>query len=112
VLVSVAVSAAVSAGVAWVVAGLTTPTASTVADEGTATFLIRRGNERAELQVFYKVPFASPPKLTFPEGVGEDAEVVEQRADSFKLRSSWAHIASEKTVSVVWRAEGVLVPQR
>src|SRR5688500_577925 len=76
VLVSVVISAAVSAAVAWVVAGLTRPMASTVMDEGTATFLIRRGNERAECQVFYKIPFASPPKLTFPQGVGDDAELV------------------------------------
>jgi len=68
-------------------------------------------NNGAEVQVYYKVPFASPPHLTFLDNDQGRApwrtqiEVVEQKPDSFKIR---ALIRSDSGIlKMKWCAEGV-----
>jgi hypothetical protein len=57
----------------------------------------------AEVVVFYKIPFVGPPQLTFPDANdGPKIQVIEQKADSFKLRSGVLGLGRVK-----WRAEGV-----
>ena len=57
----------------------------------------------AEVVVFYKIPFAGPPQLTFPDANdGPKVQVIEQKADSFKLRSGVLGLGRVK-----WRAEGI-----
>jgi hypothetical protein len=63
----------------------------------------------AELEVFYKVPFAAPPNLTFPDGLDQTrCQVADQKAGSFKLRRSASGFAGEPTIAKVkWKAEGL-----
>jgi len=62
------------------------------------------GEKPAELDVFYKTPFASPPYLTFPDGLRESCVVADQKATSFKLRRTAT--AGTSYVEVKWHAEG------
>src|SRR6185437_12206253 len=84
-LVSALVACVVAAATTFVTMRLlgpqaTTHSATTVL-EGVAE--MRSG---AQLEVFYKTPFDSPPNLTFPDGLGEvRCHVTEQKAGSFTL---------------------------
>jgi hypothetical protein len=62
------------------------------------------GEKPSELDVFYKTPFASPPYLTFPDGLTESCTVADQKATSFKLRRTAT--AGTAYVEVKWHAEG------
>jgi len=75
----------------------------TVVLEGVAKVPLA-GEKPSELDVFYKTPFASPPHLTFPDGLSESCIVADQKPASFKLRRT----ATAGTVyaEVKWRAEG------
>lgn len=68
--------------------------------------------EEGQLEVFYKVPFAQSPHLTFPEGLidGERfrCRLLEQKAGSFKLQRE--SISGADTALVKWRAEGIVAP--
>jgi hypothetical protein len=82
---------------------LQTPT--TVVLEGEAeVHLARSREEPAELEVFYKAPFAAPPHLTFPEGLDNGCQVADQKAGGFKLR----RIQRDGLIfaKVKWKAEG------
>jgi hypothetical protein len=61
-----------------------------------------------KIEVFYKIPFAAPPHLTFPEGLRQySCEVEEQKAGSFVLKRSGASPPSEPFIAIVkWKAEG------
>ena len=50
------------------------------------------------------MPFATPPYLSFPDGL-EDCEVVDQKPGSFKLRRYAA--GGNTWASVKWKAEGL-----
>jgi hypothetical protein len=80
-------------------------TPATVVLEGVAeVHLARSSEDPAELEVFYKAPFAGPPHLTFPEGLDNGCQVADQKVGGFKLRRI------EKNgltfVKVKWKAEG------
>jgi hypothetical protein len=63
-----------------------------------------QADHTTEVQVYYKVPFATPPLLTFPDASqGAQIEVVEQKPDSFKVRAFVRGV----DLKVKWRAEGV-----
>ncbi len=80
----------------------------TAAEEGVAEVPVMGESKKGEMQVFYRAPFASPPKLTFPEGLPDDCFVVEQKADSFKLGRDVSTRGLYQTVArVKWRAEGL-----
>jgi len=76
----------------------------TVVLEGVAKVPLARYGKPSELDVFYKTPFASPPHLTFPDGLSESCVVADQKPASFKLQRT----ATAGTVyaEVKWRAEG------
>ena len=77
----------------------------TVVQEGLAqVHLAQSGGQPYELEVFYKVPFATPPYLSFPDGL-DDCEVADQKPGSFKLRR---YVAGGNTWAYVkWKAEGM-----
>lgn len=80
------------------------PGVQTLVQEGVArVHLAQRREEPYELDVFYKVPFASPPYLSFPDGL-EDCEVADQKPASFKLRRYAA--GGDTWATVKWKAEG------
>jgi hypothetical protein len=62
----------------------------------------------ADFEVFYRTPFANPPALTFPEGLGDTrCHVTDQKAGSFKLQREKSGFAGEPTiVKLKWKAEG------
>lgn len=62
----------------------------------------------AELEVFYKAPFAAPPNLTFPDGLDQTrCRVADQKVGSFKLLRDKSGFAGEPNVAKVkWKAEG------
>ena len=80
-------------------------THTTVVLEGVAeVHLAKSSEEPAELEVFYKAPFAAPPHLTFPEGLQDGCQVADQKAGGFKLRrTERGGLAFSK---VKWKAEG------
>ncbi len=45
----------------------------------------KEGKSASERLVYYKIPFASPPNLTFPNEVVYGYKITEQKADCFKL---------------------------
>src|SRR5262245_4870349 len=115
-LVSAVLSCVVAAATALVtvrIAGLaketdaggipSSPLSRTVVLEGVAKVPLA-GEKPSELDVFYKTPFASPPYLTFPDGLSDSCVVADQKPASFKLRRT----ATAGTVyaEVKWRAEG------
>ncbi len=59
-----------------------------------------------QLEVFYKNPFASPPYLTFPEGLEENCKVMDQKSASFKLVRADGGRAGDHFPNVKWKAEG------
>src|SRR5262245_24369874 len=107
-LLACVVAALVAAGTAYFTVRLLgpapAPSANTVILEGAAE--VRFGQE---LEVFYKTPFAQPPHLTFPEGLG-NCHVVDQKAGSFKRRRDPAGDAGKSYPGVKWKAEGQPTP--
>jgi hypothetical protein len=80
-------------------------TPTTVVLEGVAeVHLAKSREEPAELEVFYKAPFATPPQLTFPEGLSDGCRVADQKAGGFKLRRTESNGLIFSTVK--WKAEG------
>jgi hypothetical protein len=65
--------------------------------------------EQFRLEVFYTTAFASPPHLTFPEGLSDGTNyvcrLVEQKAGSFILERE--PFSGPSTAPIKWRAEGV-----
>jgi hypothetical protein len=59
-----------------------------------------------ELEVFYKTPFASPPYLTFPEGLESNCKVMDQKPASFRLVRAQGGMAGNHFPNVKWKAEG------
>ncbi len=53
--------------------------------------------------VYYKAPFASPPYLTFPDGLG-GYRITEEKAESFKLERFASGAGISETIR--WKAEG------
>lgn len=115
-LVSAVLSCAVAAATALVTIRIAGPAKGTDAGGSppvspSATIVLEgvakvpcAGEKPAELDVFYKTPFASPPYLTFPDGLTESCVVADQKAESFKLRRTAT--AGTAYVEVKWRAEG------
>lgn len=66
---------------------------------------VRNGGEP---EVFYKAPFATPPYLTFPDGLAKmQCEVTDQKAGSFKLRRAGViPYGAPNPAQVKWKAEG------
>jgi hypothetical protein len=62
----------------------------------------------AELDVYYKAPFAGPPNLSFPEGLDTTCQVVDQKPGSFKLHRNSSAMTGGQFAKVKWRAEGQL----
>jgi hypothetical protein len=79
--------------------GTASSVASGAMQEGTAV-VPPRDDSPDGVEVFYAVPFASPPRLEFPSGLNE-CVVVEQSATKFKLKNLWAF---ERKVR--WQATG------
>lgn len=67
-----------------------------------------RIEDTGDLEVYYPVPYKSPPKLTWPEtdwGLSRSSfSVEEQRKDGFKLSVS---SYSSSTKKLRWKAEGI-----
>jgi hypothetical protein len=106
-LVSALLSCVVAAGTALVTVRLfVLPTAqsspNTMILEGVADM-----PWGAELEVFYKTPFGTPPNLTFPEGLDQtQSHVTDQKAGSFKLLRDKAGMVGPNVAKVKWKAEG------
>jgi hypothetical protein len=101
-------TAAPSAGADPGTKGNNPPQASTtVVLEGLAEVHRAKSREEpAELEVFYKAPFAAPPHLTFPEGLDHDGcQVADQKAGGFKLRRT-EYNGGLVIAKVKWKAEG------
>ena len=62
---------------------------------------------RGPIEVFYPVPYASPPELTFPVAP-RTFQVKEQRADGFKVEITKCDTGRTPT----WRANGLPQPRR
>jgi hypothetical protein len=60
---------------------------------------------RGPVEVFYPIPYASPPELTFPVAP-QSFRVKEQRADGFKVEITGG---TERTPT--WRAKGLPQPR-
>jgi hypothetical protein len=60
-------------------------------------------------EVFYNAPFATPPHLTFPDGLAKmQCEVTDQKAGSFKLRRAGVvPYGAPELAKVKWKAEGI-----
>ena len=77
-------------------------------EEDEADVPFKGDSRKGEVEVFYRKPFASPPKLTFPGGLSDQCFLVEQKADSFKLGRDVSGTGLYSSVAKVkWRAEGV-----
>jgi hypothetical protein len=57
------------------------------AQEGTATVPSKDASPDG-IEVYYSVPYLTPPHLEFPSGLGK-CVVVEQTASKFKLKNTW-----------------------
>ena len=62
---------------------------------------------RGPVEVFYPVPYTSPPELTFPVAP-RNFQVKEQRADGFKVEITECGTEQAPT----WRAKGLPQPRR
>jgi hypothetical protein len=105
-LISAVVAAVVAAVTTFVTLRVISPaplrSANAAIQEGTAE--IQWGEE---LEVYYQTPFASPPHLTFPEGLEDTCHVADQKAGSFKLRRDiGGNPRKPPRESVKWKAEG------
>jgi hypothetical protein len=82
--------------------------AATMVEDDVAEVALRGDSRKGETKVFYRNPFASPPKLTFPGGLADGVFVLEQTAEGFKLGRDVTGYSGYLTVAkVTWRAEGV-----
>jgi hypothetical protein len=76
-------------------------------EEGLADVPLRGDTRKGETQVFYRKPFQSPPKLSFPQGLWT-CHVTEQSAESFTLARDVSHLTSWQNIEqIAWKAEGV-----
>jgi hypothetical protein len=110
-VISALIAAVVAAATAFTAVRLLGPSASqsqsqphvespsTMVLEGVAE--VPRGEEAV---VHYKTSFGAPPYLTFPEGLANDLQVAEQKADSFTLRATPGQFVPVRKVK--WKAEG------
>jgi hypothetical protein len=71
----------------------------TLTQQGTVTVT---HDQKDGVDVYYAVPYVSPPNLTLGNGTGL-VVIVEQKPDHFKLRAADTTIRSD----VSWKAEGV-----
>jgi hypothetical protein len=77
-------------------------------EEGVAQVPLKGDSKKGELIVFYKIPFLTPPSLTFPDGIAESCFVEDQKAESFKIsRDVSRHAGWESVSKLKWRAEGL-----
>jgi hypothetical protein len=58
-----------------------------------------------ELDVYYPVPYASPPNLEI-EGVSDGYEIIEQKADHFRIRCKVLVIGRDGRTHWNWKARG------
>jgi hypothetical protein len=111
-LVSAVLACVVAAGTAFIMVRLLVPQAPSTRqapDSPNAAILdgVAELPWGAELEVFYKAPFSSPPTLTFPEGLdGTACRVGEQKAGSFMLVRDKAGFVGPNIAKVKWKAEG------
>lgn len=68
--------------------------------EGTAV-VPPAGSIQNGIEVYYSIPFSSPPQLEFPQGLGR-CFVEDQTANKFRIKNTWSF--EEK---VDWKATGV-----
>ena len=109
VLVAVVLALGVGVGMGFFIGRATIPPTSppepeTLVQEGDLTPPISPDiyGWRGPVEIFYPIPYASQPQLTFPVAP-ESFQVKEQRADGFKVE-----IMRCKTDEVpTWRAEGL-----
>jgi hypothetical protein len=109
-LVSALIACVVAVGTTFVTVRLLVPPGAP-----SGTFQVLEGVAEvpwgAELDVFYKSPFAAPPNLTFPEGLDHSCHLDDQKVGSFRLRRNAAGFAGEPSVAKVkWKAEGRPAP--
>lgn len=78
-----------------------------VIEEGLVDVPLRGESRKGEMQVYYRRPFLSPPKLSFPNGMAT-CYVVEQTPESFTIGRDVSHLTSWMTIDQVsWKAEGI-----
>jgi hypothetical protein len=109
-VVSAGVSLLVSLGVVLVILPVTSGSMSMpgqLAIEEDSVDVPLIGNTfKGEVTVFYRKPFSSPPKLTFPAGMS-GCYIKEQKADCFSLaRDVTGHAGWSTIEHVQWKAEG------
>ena len=115
-LVSALVACVVAAATAFITVRLLIPAPNTLATspevQSVANTKIYEGVVEVRIggepEVFYPTPFASPPNLTFPDGLAEmQCQVTEQKAGSFKLqRAGIVPFGAPALAKVKGKAEG------
>jgi hypothetical protein len=84
-----------------------------VAETGSEDVLVQKGTLHPtgmlEQDIFYPIPYASPPNLTFDEMFHHDFVVVDQQPDHFRVRFVKDRPLSN-LLGVDWTAKGMKVP--
>jgi hypothetical protein len=77
------------------------PLSQTISDGGEASVPPNDLN-KGEIEVYYRIPFASPPKVTIVEGANDSWTITEQKADHFTAKNTSAFGRK-----MTWKAEGL-----